>query len=157
MAAVIVDIDGLIWLNDSMGFEVGDAAVSKLGKWLGETADIHGGRAFRIRGEEFLLLMPRHEYKTIACYAEYLINECRKLGIPYSRMDVQRDYLAINAVVFTANQETLNWISNLESEVSDIVRRAIYEEKKKTGKSHSVVAKVEMWGRIENCVGQPIQ
>lgn len=89
VAAIIIDIDGLIWLNDSFGFEDGDAAIAKLGKWLGKMADINGGKAFRIRGEEFLLLISSYENETITDFAEYLVNESKKLAIPYSRNGIQ--------------------------------------------------------------------
>ena len=49
----LVDLDSLKWINDMHGHKAGDKMIRKLGQWL----KAHfGDRAFRISGDEFVVI-----------------------------------------------------------------------------------------------------
>lgn len=52
--------------------------------------------------------------------------------------------MAINAVVSSLDQADLALMASLETDISSFLGRAIYEERKRTTKEHSVVADAEI-------------
>src|SRR3954453_14466687 len=52
-----LDLDGFKDYNDAFGHPAGDALLVRLGHQLGDAVG-HGGRAFRMGGEEFAMLLP---------------------------------------------------------------------------------------------------
>lgn len=53
---VLFDLDGFKLYNDTFGHPAGDALLERLGGRLGRFAASHGGRAYRLGGDEFCLL-----------------------------------------------------------------------------------------------------
>ena len=64
LSVCALDIDGFKAVNDSLGHEAGDAA-------LGSVADVlrGGGEAFRVGGDEFVLLLPGRDAREAAVVA----------------------------------------------------------------------------------------
>jgi two-component system cell cycle response regulator len=54
----LFDLDGFKHYNDSYGHPAGDAVLARLGRRLAETAERAGGRAYRMGGDEFCVLLP---------------------------------------------------------------------------------------------------
>ena len=55
-----IDVDGFKIVNDTMGYEAGDEILKRIADRLKTTVG-NEGRLFHIRGDEFLLLIPRDE------------------------------------------------------------------------------------------------
>ncbi len=61
-ALVLLDVDGLKEINDSLGHGAGDLALQVLGDALSASvAGVDGGLAGRLGGDEFTLLLPDHD------------------------------------------------------------------------------------------------
>ena len=58
LALLMVDVDFFKRYNDTYGHPAGDACLVQVARLLGETAQLHGGVAARLGGEEFGLLLP---------------------------------------------------------------------------------------------------
>jgi diguanylate cyclase (GGDEF)-like protein len=54
----LFDLDGFKHYNDSYGHPSGDAVLSRLGRRLAQAAERAGGRAYRMGGDEFCVLLP---------------------------------------------------------------------------------------------------
>jgi diguanylate cyclase len=58
---VMVDLDDFKSINDTHGHETGDKILATVGNRIEETADLYGGLAARLSGDEFVALLPvRH-------------------------------------------------------------------------------------------------
>lgn len=134
LTAVVFDIDGLIWVNDQRGHLEGDAVLVRVARWL-ETY-CGPGRLFRVSGDEFLVLLPNGSLEEVAGLSRDVLSDFEGLRIPYWRRDDPRDFLALNAVVFTAWPGFENEIGRLRDEWAE----AIYDAKRAQGKAYSVVA-----------------
>ena len=54
----LFDLDGFKRYNDSFGHPAGDAVLARLGRRLSDVVDSSGGRAYRMGGDEFCVLLP---------------------------------------------------------------------------------------------------
>jgi diguanylate cyclase (GGDEF)-like protein len=54
----LFDLDGFKHYNDSYGHPAGDAVLSRLGRRLAQAAELAGGGAYRMGGDEFCVLLP---------------------------------------------------------------------------------------------------
>lgn len=54
----VLDVDGLKGVNDTQGHAAGDRLLRLFGEGFGRHAGAGGGRAYRISGDEFALLLP---------------------------------------------------------------------------------------------------
>src|SRR5687768_15941445 len=103
MAAILLDIDGLRFVNDELGHLTGDDVLRRLGGWLAQEAEVLAAEVFRIAGDKFLLLLRGRTIQAATAIANTLVASCTSLQLPHaSRADVP-DALTISAVVFTAD------------------------------------------------------
>lgn len=74
LAVIVLDVDHFKALNDQHGHQAGDEALVEIGRRIREVlrdSDV----AFRIGGEEFLVLLPGADRKQAECVAERLRSE----------------------------------------------------------------------------------
>lgn len=66
-----VDLDTLIFVNDFHGHQMGDRAIARTGKVLQSWAETMSGAAYRVGGDDFILLLPKisAEYLNEALHA----------------------------------------------------------------------------------------
>jgi GGDEF domain-containing protein len=57
-AAIFLDVDGLRFVNHQSGHLAGDDVLAAIGAWLKKEAAERQGLAFRVAGDEFILLLP---------------------------------------------------------------------------------------------------
>ena len=67
LVCCLVDIDGLIWVNDQHGHIEGDRVLANVAQHLTHSADEHGASVFRVGGDEFLLLFPDSADHSVVC------------------------------------------------------------------------------------------
>ncbi|HEV8579410.1 MAG TPA: diguanylate cyclase [Thermoanaerobaculia bacterium] len=139
LTAILFDVDGMIWVNDQRGHLEGDSVLARVGRWLESRARQVQGKAFRIAGDEFLLLLPGHSVDHALALAREVVFDCERLRIPYARRDDDRDFLALNAAVFAASAGFEHQIAQLR----DAAAQAIYDAKLAQGQRFSVVATTE--------------
>ena len=72
LSLVLIDLDDLKRVNDELGHAGGDALLAELGHLLGASAR-RGDRAFRIGGDEFVILMPRTDLVKASVTARRLL------------------------------------------------------------------------------------
>lgn len=91
-AAVFLDIDGFLLVNDKLGHIAGDELLSQLATWLrGEAQRLRGG-VFRVAGDEFVLLLPGRTLDEAAAIANGIVSKCPSV-------------LTLSGVVFRADRE----------------------------------------------------
>jgi diguanylate cyclase (GGDEF)-like protein len=136
LTAILFDIDGMAWINYEQDHLAGDAVLARIGQWLESRAKEVHGRVFRVAGDEFLFLLPEHSVEDALALARTIISDCERLRIPYARRDDARDFLALNAAVFTAPAGFEHQIVRLR----DAAAQAIYDAKVAGGRRYSVIA-----------------
>lgn len=133
--ALFVDIDGLIWLNDQAGSDVGDAALVAV---AGVLCRMFPASVFRIGGEEFLVLVGGRSSQEARSAAEAVIHSVQDLNIAYRRVDrPDRERLEVNVVVFNLEPEvvTRNFVGEHAAYVlGDTLGALVYSEKQRTGR-----------------------
>lgn len=141
---VLVDVDGLIWLNDYEGFAAGDNALISVGGVVGRAAERAGGAAYRVGGEEFLISAEGLELADGVTLANQIVAEVRALQIPYQRTDrPSRKLVEVNAAIVQISQPALLagiGEHGLGGELRENVEEAIYAEKQRSGLEAGVVA-----------------
>ena len=72
LSLILIDLDDLKRVNDELGHAGGDAVLAAMGRLLGSDAR-RSDRAFRIGGDEFVILMPRTDVGSAAVTARRLL------------------------------------------------------------------------------------
>lgn len=81
--AVYIDLDRFKEINDDHGHLVGDELLKAIAQKLQELAQHYGGQAFRMGGDEFLLIVPEKE-EDVAVIALKLIHSTSYKGVSCS-------------------------------------------------------------------------
>ena len=100
--ALIIDIDGLIWLNDYYGFSAGHQAIAGVAKVIQlRSSHFPNAHVSRVGGDEFLVLLPGTEFDEAHGLAQSIVDSVTALAIDYRRQDEpKRTILSVNVVVF---------------------------------------------------------
>jgi diguanylate cyclase (GGDEF)-like protein len=101
---VICDVDGLKFINDTLGHKTGDFVLKKASKMIAkcfEEQDI----VARIGGDEFAVLM--HSINE-----QYLVNSCKKIEDEVSKFNIENDKLQIGLSVGYAYSTNNNSVSD---------------------------------------------
>lgn len=97
---VFVDIAGLTWVNADLGFSDGDGVLSAVGRLMDRVADEVGGAAYRLGGDEFIVLLPAEASAEAALQAArrcvQIVEEQRIPGNPKRPSGVA--HVTVNAV-----------------------------------------------------------
>jgi diguanylate cyclase (GGDEF)-like protein len=72
LSLVLIDLDDLKRVNDEQGHAAGDALLATMGRLLGADSR-RGDRAYRIGGDEFVILLPRTELGSAALTTRRLL------------------------------------------------------------------------------------
>lgn len=97
--AVILDFDGLAWLNSYRGHPGGDEALIKIAVRLTEIAETCGGKVFRSGDDEFLLLTHCAANDALSL-AKEAMEAIKSLRIPYMRLGEPKGVATVSAIVF---------------------------------------------------------
>ena len=75
MSLLVFDIDGMKEVNDRFGHDTGDEALIAVADGLRHSiADVEGGLAFRLGGDEFCILLAGHDGEAAAKVAQDALN-----------------------------------------------------------------------------------
>jgi diguanylate cyclase (GGDEF)-like protein len=137
--AIGLDIANMAWVNDQFGHEAGDRVIATVGKMVQRFATFRSCAAFRVGGDEFLLVFRFASRPDVVTWARGLVNECKKQRMPYRQSDSDRDYVALNAAVFKIEPTDQIGQRALRERISQI----IYAHKVQTGLHFGEVAEEE--------------
>jgi diguanylate cyclase (GGDEF)-like protein len=87
LACLMVDIDHFKQFNDSFGHDAGDAVLRVVGSVLGDSLR-ESGHAFRLGGEEFVVLMPGFDLDQAVSRAEQRQQRIRDLRLQHRGRDL---------------------------------------------------------------------
>lgn len=136
MAAILLDVDGLRFVNDELGHLVGDDVLRRLGRWLAQEAELLTAEVFRITGDKFLLLLRDRTIHDATAIANKLVSRCPSLGLPHAGRADAPDALTVSAVVFTADPDVPRRLRAVIEKLTD----DLYRAELAVGRTHSNVA-----------------
>ncbi len=142
-ACCLVDVDGLIWVNDQYGHPEGDRVLAVVAQYLVASVADHGAPVFRVGGDEFLALLPPLDRGVVWEIATGLVAGVRALEIPYRRTDRPlRTAVEVNAVMLRATHgfaERAFSDFGITSAARDWVGERIFREKSRLGRDAGIV------------------
>ena len=109
-AAIFLDINHLGRINYDYDFQTGDAALARLGKWLAQQAAQLGADAFRVAGDEFILLLPGRTLEEADAIAKNLVAAPHEL-------------ITLKAAVFTAGPDLPTRLKAILEELAEKLYR----------------------------------
>jgi diguanylate cyclase (GGDEF)-like protein len=118
---VLLDIDGLGWATHMFGYAHSDGILVHVSRVVDAAAQGMGGEAFRIGGDEFLIILPGATHDEALEVARSVVDQVAELRLDYAREDdATRRHVAVNAVVcrvaasLTANITAVRgWIADM--------------------------------------------
>jgi diguanylate cyclase (GGDEF)-like protein len=138
-SAILLDIDGLAWVNIRTGHREGDAILTQLGDWLSTRSGDLAAHALRVAGDEFLLLLPGRSRADALSTAQSLVTECAALEISYERPDYARKVLTLSAVVFAIDRDTAGGLA----EILERAATRLYEREVAEGRDYGIVTSLD--------------
>jgi len=146
--ALWVDIDGLIWLNDQLGFEAGHRAITSVAAVLGTVLEPVATGLFRVAGDEFLALLQKQDLNAAITLADDAVRAVDSLRIPYQRADrPSANNVQINVAVLRLEPEALTQSLGqygLGDPLHALVADTIYREKIRSGVPAGIVVTVSV-------------
>lgn len=120
-SAVLLDIDGLHRINQEYGREVGDSCIFALVRSFKDALLSEGGRAYRLGGDEFLLLLPgmekeRAEELSRAITADFS-DYCAESSVRSRVVDMPQEASSLGSLLVTA-------LLSFEKDRQDVIRSA---------------------------------
>jgi diguanylate cyclase (GGDEF)-like protein len=106
VTAIWVDVDGLIWFNDSEGHDAGDAALATIARWLVAESAALGLEVYRVAGDEFVLVGRDLAVADATAIADRLVDHSPSLDLRFTGPRFaanDRDRLTVSALVFRAD------------------------------------------------------
>lgn len=98
--AVFFDIDALVRLTDMCGFRASDEAIICVGRIIHERATTLDLPAFRIGGDEFLVILQDRTHAEAVEFAQSTLSAVSTARIEYRRADdPSREHVVLNAVI----------------------------------------------------------
>ena len=141
--ALIVDIDGLCWLNDQIGFETGSNAVLAVANLLRKlVSGLENYSIYRIGGDKFLVITDHPEHIALE-FANSVVKVVHAEEIHYQRPDQPaRKILEVNVMIIRLTGDFLrNDFSKfgLSDEYKAKMSGLFFEQKVQQGKLAGVV------------------
>ncbi|MDQ2647074.1 MAG: GGDEF domain-containing protein [Myxococcota bacterium] len=134
--ACLVDVDGLIWVNDQHGHVVGDRALATVAAELLQVVQPFGS-VFRVGGDEFLVLLRDLDAKGVLDLAARIVTSIRALRIPYRRRDrPEATVLDVNVAIVRADHAFAKgafYQHGLVGSARDWIGERVYREKLRVG------------------------
>ena len=142
--AALVDIDSLVWLNDQLGFEVGNRALAQVAHVLRNRAtDLSGATVFRVGGDEFLVVLPGATPGEVLDVAGRIVEDVHALEIPYKRIDQPtRTRVEVNVAVLHLNRHVMRsgfGETGITRSFNDWIAHRVYDRKQEVGRVGVVV------------------
>jgi diguanylate cyclase (GGDEF)-like protein len=139
----LVDIDGLIWINDQYGYEAGDKALKAVAECLKGSLVDYDATIFRVGGDEFLVLFGSANRTAARAISTKIVSDIRALWIPYRRVDQPRRSVVEANVAVLPITSTFAERAFSEDGFTDTARywvgTAVYQEKLRLGRDAGVV------------------
>jgi diguanylate cyclase (GGDEF)-like protein len=140
--ACLVDIDGLIWLNDQYGHVEGDRALAAVAADLLQSVQ-PSGSVFRVGGDEFLVLLPGLDLVAASALGARIVASIRGLQIAYRRLDrPERTFLEVNVAIVRADRAFVQdafYQYGIAGSTRDWIGERVYREKLRLGLSAGIV------------------
>ncbi|MBI2731792.1 MAG: diguanylate cyclase, partial [Aquabacterium sp.] len=96
LGLLTVDVDHFKHYNDTYGHAAGDACLIDIARILAMQAQIHGGQAARLGGEEFALILPGHTPEMARLAGQAVCAAIAAVRLPHSASDVA-DHVTVSA------------------------------------------------------------
>ncbi|MCL9776160.1 GGDEF domain-containing protein [Vibrio methylphosphonaticus] len=126
LAFVMLDIDRFKQVNDNYGHDVGDKVIKQVASVLLANKP-KGGQLIRYGGEEFLLIFPATNIKTLACDVESIRKKC-------SEITAQKNVLVtVSAGAYLANSQNDTILSAI-----NYADKGLYQAKQ-SGRNKTVI------------------
>jgi diguanylate cyclase (GGDEF)-like protein len=125
LSMIMLDIDFFKQYNDSYGHQSGDKALKSVSQIIQDKTNRSYDHAFRIGGEEFVILTYQENLLKLDAFTQKIIKEIEELKIPHKTNEIS-DYLTISAgaTIFDKNH-----LLNID-EMYKIVDDLLYTSKK---------------------------
>jgi diguanylate cyclase (GGDEF)-like protein len=139
----LIDVDGLIWVNDQYGPQTGDRVLIAVARELTDLIDPGESEVFRVGGDEFLLLHRSLDRTKVRENASRIVSIIRAIGFPYRRTD--RPHRRVAEVNVALLPVTPGFASRafgkggLTDEARKWVSGAVWQEKQRTGRDAGIV------------------
>jgi diguanylate cyclase (GGDEF)-like protein len=115
LSILMVDIDFFKNFNDHYGHQAGDQCLQNVASILGSCMQRASDMAARFGGEEFILIMPRHDLDSAKIVAEKIQRAFARKKIPHANSDIS-DFLTICIGISSVIPSKVNSISDLISD-----------------------------------------
>ena len=126
LSVVMLDVDFFKQFNDSYGHQEGDRALKAVAHVLAAHTNRSYDYAFRVGGEEFVILSYQKDFQALGEFVKIILNEVESLKISHKNSGVS-DYLTVSAgTVLFGNEHLLNTDDMYKS-----VDTQLYEAKSK--------------------------
>ena len=139
----LVDVDGLIWLNDQYDTKTGDLALIAVARELTDLIDPRESELFRVGGDEFLVLRRSLDRTKVRESAMKMVSTIHAIGFPYRRTDrPHRRLLEINVAILPVTPGFASRAfgkAGLIDEARDWIRMAVWREKQRSGRDAGIV------------------
>lgn len=127
VTVMLLDLDGFKNVNDTHGHHAGDRVLHQIGTRIQRAAEIHGGTAARLSGDEYAVLLPVREH-SIAKAPDLII------AVIADPIDLDVDGMTVR-VRITASAGVVNAYTSqsLDSVILHHADLAMYHSKKRGG------------------------
>ncbi len=142
--ALLVDTDGLIWINDQFGHQAGDRALTTVAAELKRcSARVERSSVLRVGGDEFLVPLPSLGIDDALTMASDIVLHVRALEIPYRRLDRrEQTRLEVNvlAIRLTSGLVSQGFTgTGISRNLNEWAAQLVYEQKQRGGGQPGVV------------------
>jgi diguanylate cyclase (GGDEF)-like protein len=126
---VFLDIDGFPIVNGDYGHLVGNDILARLGTWLAKQAQTLRGRAYRVAGDKFALLLPERNLVEAAQIANTIVASCPSLPLPLP--------ITFSAAVIALSRDRVP-----SRALIDELGNELYRAELASGRNHSTVVRL---------------
>jgi diguanylate cyclase (GGDEF)-like protein len=130
LSMIMIDIDYFKKYNDTYGHQEGDLALKAVSNILSTHTNRSYDYAFRIGGEEFVILSYQKDFTMLEKFADLLISEVENIEIPH-RNNLSSKYVTISAGVIQFGKDNLLTTDEMYKKVDELLYYA-----KKSGRNN---------------------
>ena len=146
---VLLDIDGLVWATHMFGHVHSDDILVHVSRAVDAAARGMGGEAFRIGGDELLIILPGATHDEALDVARSVVDQVAELRLDYAREDdATRRYVAVNAVVCRLSASLTVNITAVRDWIADMIWAAKRGNKFLVGVVADAGAELPTWALL---------
>lgn len=123
LSMIMIDIDYFKKYNDTYGHQEGDLALKSVTHVISNLTNRSYDYAFRIGGEEFVILSYQKDFIMLKEFANTLLTEVEKLEIPHKN-NLASKYVTISAGVIQFGKDNLLTTDEMYKKVDDLLYQA---------------------------------